>query len=60
MARCPASAPLVQAAGFVEEALRRRLDRAGGVPVRTENEAEAPPEHRDAIAEYYRRLSETK
>jgi len=51
---------VLRAAEPIEEALRRRLDVAGGPPVRTLTTPDMPAEHRDAIAEYYRRLSESK
>jgi len=51
---------VLRAAEPIEEVLRRRLDVAGGPPVRTLTTPDMPAEHRDAIAEYYRRLSESK
>jgi hypothetical protein len=51
---------VLRAAEPIEEALRRRLEVAGGPPVRTLTTPDMPAEHRDAIAEYYRRLSESK
>jgi hypothetical protein len=51
---------LLRATDPIEDRLRQRLDVAGGASVRTLAPAEVPPENRDAVAEYYRRLSETK
>jgi hypothetical protein len=52
---------LMNAAAPLEERLRRRLEgAAGGDSVRTSTSPEMPPSHRDAIADYYRRLSEAK
>jgi hypothetical protein len=50
----------LKAAAPLEERLRRLLDTAAGGTVRVAPSADMPAEHRDAIAEYYRRLSETR
>ena len=51
---------LLRATDPIEDRLRQRIDVAGGASVRTLAPSEVPPENRDAVAEYYRRLSETK